>query len=34
MALKLFDEAMGGKVNGTGSGFKNAVKDFFDKFKD
>ena len=34
MALKLFDEAMGGKVNGTGNGFKNAVKDFFDKFKD
>jgi len=34
MALKLFDEAMGGKVSGTGSGFKNAVKEFFDKFKD
>ena len=34
MALKLFDEAMGGKVNGTGNVFKNAVKDFFDTFKD
>ena len=36
MSLKLFDEAMGGKVagNNRGDNFRKSVKEFFDKFKD
>ena len=36
MALRLFDDAMGGKTAGAnrGEGFKKSVKEFFDKFKD
>lgn len=36
MALKLFDEAMGGKTAGAnrGDNFRKSVKEFFDKFKD
>ncbi|MGN1250506.1 MAG: molecular chaperone DnaJ [Candidatus Spyradocola sp.] len=36
MSLKLFDEAMGGKVAGSnrGDNFRKSVKEFFDKFKD
>ena len=36
MALKLFDDAMGGKVAGSnrGDSFRKSVKEFFDKFKD
>lgn len=36
MALRLFDEAMGGKASGAsrGDNWKKSVKEFFDKFKD
>lgn len=36
MALKLFDDAMGGKAAGSnrGDSFRKSVKEFFDKFKD
>ena len=36
MALKLFDDAMGGKGSGAnrGDNFRKSVKEFFDKFKD
>lgn len=36
MALKLFDDAMGGKASGAnrGDNFRKSVKEFFDKFKD
>lgn len=36
MALKLFDEAMGGRASGAnrGENFRKYVKEFFDKFKD
>lgn len=36
MALRLFDEAMGGKASGVsrGDNWKKSVKEFFDKFKD
>ena len=36
MSLKLFDEAMGGKVagNNRSDNFRKSVKEFFDKFKD
>lgn len=36
MALRLFDDAMGGKSAGAkaGENFKKSVKEFFDKFKD
>ena len=36
MALRLFDEAMGGRASGAsrGDNWKKSVKEFFDKFKD